>query len=224
MSAPPLPPLGGYQPFPPGGVPPTQPWPAGPYPQGSYPPLYQPAYSPPPKRPPRKFWFGIGAALIAIGLVLGLGAGVGGVLRVNGMQPRTETIFTTGGSTTVHLDAGARRVLFVVGSAANGGHPVRCVATGAATSRPSLKRYDGEMGLSRWHAMFTIEATESADYTVSCIGAPSDTFGVGGYAGPESFALSVLSIVAGFAIALVGAVTTIVTAVLRRRRNQVPGL
>lgn len=222
MSTPPLP--GGYPPMPPNAFGPAtqwgpQPWQAGPYPQGPYPQ----AYPQPVKKPPRKFWYGIGATLIAIGLILGLGVGIGGLVRIKGIQPQSESIFGNGGSTTVRLNPGSKKVVFIANSLATGEHPVRCITTGTATERASLKTYEGTMSLNRWRAMFTLEAAQGADYTVSCIGIPSDTFGVGGYASPTAFVGSVFSIFGGLALALAGAVTTIVAAVLRRRRNQAPG-
>jgi hypothetical protein len=139
-----------------------------------------------------------------------------------GLQPQNEATFGNGGSTTVHLEPGAKKVVFIANSLA-GEHPVRCITTGTSTARVSLKTYEGTMSLNRWRAMFTLDAAQAGDYTVSCIGAPSDTFGVGGYASPAAFVGSLFSIFGGLALALAGAVTTIVAAVLRRRRNQVPG-
>ena len=237
---PPWSPPGGVPPFPPSDFGPAmqrgpQPWPVGPMagppfgpPAGppvgpGFPAPYPHGFYPlPAKRPPRKFWYAIGAALLALGLALGLVGGVGGVARIKGKQPQSEATFSSGGSTTVHLDPGTRKVLFVADTA-TGGHPVQCVAAGGAVGRVSLNRYTGAMTLNRWQAMFTLEATASGDYTVSCRGAPTDTFGVGGYVSPLALILSVVSSVVGLVLALAGAVTIIVTAVLRRRRLQQAG-
>ncbi len=225
---PPLPP-GGVPPFPPGGVPPLppgpQPWPVPPqygpgfsaaYPPGFYPP-------PPPKRPPGKFWYAIGAGLIVVGLVLGAVVGIGGLFRAFGAQPQDDAIFSSRGSITVPLEPGTRKVLYVANSSAVGGHPINCVAAGTRGGRVSLKRYDGNLTLNQWQAMFTLEATQSGDYNLSCAGDPSDTFGVGGYLSPAAFIVRIAMICVGFPLALAGTVIMIVTAVLRRRRNQVPG-
>lgn len=217
-----MPPASGFGPPPQWGAQP-QPWPPGPPvgqgPPGPYPYGYYPA---PAKRPPRKFWFGIGAALLAIGLVLSLGLGIGGFIRIKDKQPQPETIFSSGRSTSVHLDPENRKILFIAGAAQAGGHPVHCIAAGAGGGRVSLKRYDGNLTLNKWNALFTLDTTQAGQYTLSCVGAPSDTFGVGEYVGPGAFIFSIVSVIAGVVVILAGAVTMVVTAVLRSRRSQPP--
>ena len=46
-------------------------------------------------------------------------------------QPQPETIFSSGRSTSVHLDPENRKILFIAGAAQAGGHPVHCIAAGA---------------------------------------------------------------------------------------------
>lgn len=111
-------------------------------------------------------------------------------------------------------------MLFITGATTAGGHPVHCVAAGSGGGRVSLKRYDGTLTLNKWNALFTLDATQAGQYTLSCVGAPSDTFGVGEYVGPGAFIFSIASIIAGLVVILGGAVTMVVTALLRSRRSR----
>lgn len=212
-----------------GGYPPQQPYPGRPgYPSG---PGGQPGWGWAPGAPvpggnrlphamkpgPKKFWYGIGAALLVLGLALGIGLGVGMIVSALGERPTGETTFASGESTTVAFDAGASRVVFV--DVGGEGHRVKCRIVDGPSQDVQIAEFDGNLVLNQWEAVFTVTAEQAGDYTISCIGEDSDTFGVGGDAGVGSLILGVFATIAGVFLVLAGTVVLIVTAVLRRRRS-----
>ncbi|OBI11038.1 hypothetical protein A5714_16965 [Mycobacterium sp. E2462] len=193
------------------------------------PPGYGPHYgwSPgppaaPPKPAPRKHWYAVGAGLLAVGIILGATVFGVGLVTILSKRPAAEHTFGSGGSTTVHIDAGATKVIYVDNDEGSGRHRVHCDVDGGSTQRPRLQRYDGNMTLNHWDAFFTIDAVDSGDYTIACTGAPADTFGVGDKPSTAAFVATILGGLAGVGIAVAGIVTLVVTAVLRHRRATTP--
>ncbi len=179
-------------------------------PPGAYPPY--PAVG---KAAPRKYWYAIGTALIVLGVVFGVGAGVK-LIDVMGKQPRTEHTFGSGESTTLHIDAGGTNVVFIANADTGARHRVHCgVTPGVGVA---MTNYNGDLTLNQWKAYFTITASQSGDYTVSCTGSSSDTFGVGGDLHMGDFVGAFVAGLGGLALMSVGVLTLVLTAVLRRRR------
>ncbi|GBE65223.1 hypothetical protein MFM001_16850 [Mycobacterium sp. MFM001] len=179
-------------------------------PPGAYPP-----YAPVGKRAPRKYWYAIGTALIVLGVVFGVGAGVK-FLDIMGKQPPSEHTFGSGESTTLHMNAGGTNVVFIANADTGARHRVHCdVTPGVGVA---MTNYTGDMTVNQWKAYFTITASRSGDYTVSCTGSSSDKFGVGGDLRMGEFVGAFLAGLGGLALMAVGVLTLVLTAVLRRRR------
>lgn len=194
--------------------------PYGPGPQQPY--GGQPVPPPvPPKQPPSKLWYAVGAGLLVIGLAVGAGVFAVGLVDILSKRPPAEHTFPSGGSTTVHIDGGATKVIYI-DNGESGRHRVHCDVDGGTTQRPRLERYSGNMTLNEWDASFTIDAVDTGDYTVACTGAPSDTFGVGDKPSVAAFAVTILGGLAGGGLAVTGIVVLVLTAVLRRRRARAP--
>jgi hypothetical protein len=218
------------------------PWdPSAPPPQGGYPPPGQgyppssPGYPPPNpgysqpysgypqpysgKPAPKKYWYGIGIALLVIGLIIGVGVFVSALVDIMGKQPSAEHTFASGGSTTVHVDAKDTQVVYIANADAAGGHHVHCDTSDSSGQPVQMQRHHGNMTLNQWDATFTFTAPASGDFTVGCVGAASDSFGVGGEPNPGAFVVGILGALGGGVVAVLGIVTIVITAVLRRRRG-----
>jgi hypothetical protein len=211
-------------PTPPGSPPPSgyQPgYAAQPGPGWGTPTAYPPgAYPMPPARkpPPKKVWYAVAAVLIVVGLIV-CGVGIGIVVNSLGKQPASEHRFGTGESTTVHIDAGETKVVYVANATATGGHRVHCDTTGGDSGSIDMKRYQGSLTLNQWDATFTVTPSKSGEYRIRCTGAPSDTFGVGEDPGLGTIFGAVLASIAGALPVIVGLSVLTVTAWLRRRRS-----
>ena len=136
------------------------------------------AYPMPPARkpPPKKSWYIVGAVLTVVGLIVA-GFGIGVVVNSTGTQPASEHTFRAGGSTTVHIDAGETKVVYIANATAAGAHHVHCDTVGGDSASGSLdmKQYQGRLTLNQWDATFTVTPSQSGDYTIRCTGAPSST-------------------------------------------------
>lgn len=196
---------------PPGGYPPQNP---------GYPPQ-NPGYPPPaPGKPaPKKYWYGIGGALLAVGLLVAVGVFVGALVSVMGKQPSSEHSFASGGSTTVHVNASQTKVVYIANADAAGGHHVHCDTSDSSGQPVQMARYSGHMTLNQWEATFTFAPSASGDFTVGCVGAASDSFGVGDEPNPAAFVVGILGALGGGGVAVLGIVMIVITAVLRRRRG-----
>ncbi|MUL81113.1 MULTISPECIES: hypothetical protein [unclassified Mycolicibacterium] len=175
---------------------------------------------PPPRKPgPKKRWYGVGGALLTLGVILGLAGGFGMIGGVMDKLPSVEHTFGNDEMTVVHFDAGESRVIFV--SSAGKDHQVHCdVATRTGSDdEAEIKNYDGGLTLGEWQAVFTVTAQQSADFAVTCQGHASDKFGVGGNAKPTAVIGGVFAVLSGGFLCTVGIVALIVIAVLRHRRR-----
>ncbi len=196
----------------------------GNYPPPGYPPAapgYPPPGYPPPhsgKPPPKKYWYGIGGALVAVGLLVGAGVFVGTLVSALGKQPSSGHTFASGSSTLVHADAGETKVIYIANADAAGGHRVHCDTSDSSGQPVAMDRYHGSMTLNQWEATFTFTAGPAGDYTVGCVGAPTDNYGVGGQPDPGALVTGILGAIGGVGIVVGGIATIVVTAVLRRRR------
>lgn len=213
---------GGPPPMPPPYQPPPghQPGFAGPPGYGWGPPGAAPLpWGYPPYRigrpAPRKFWYGIGALLIALAAVVGLVVAIEGV-HIMSKQPSSDHTFSSGASTTVHIDPGATKVIFMANWDTGAEHRIHCDVS--PTAGVELTRYTGELTLNQWTAFFRLTVSQAGDYTVSCMGSPSDTFGVGDDLRISGLIGAIVGGIASLGLLSLGVVTLVVTAVLRRRR------
>ncbi|WP_235716580.1 hypothetical protein [Mycolicibacterium goodii] len=207
-----------------------QPWNQPQHPPAAPPPAWgQPQYPPGPpstgKQPPRKAWFAIGAALIVAGLIA---IGFGGFSIANVLQasPGADDTFENNGVTTVDLQPGEARMIYVY--AGDGGlapHNIDCVVTSADTdATPEITPVGPEITVNEWRAVFTFTTDRAGPHEVTCTGAESDRFGVGGEVSMGTFGGAFVAIIAGIFAAGLGVITLIIVALLRyRRRNRQPG-
>ena len=185
------------------------------------PPAFRPGgYPAPPvhKRPPKTYWYVVGAVLTVVGLIV-IGVGIAMVASSIGKEPADDHTFPAGGSTTVHIDAGETKVVYVANADAAGGHHVQCHTSGGDAGAIKMSRYDGNLTLNQWDATFTVTPSQGGDYTIRCTGAASDTFGIGEDPGVGTIVGGVLASVAGGLPLIAGLSTLTVTAWLRRRRS-----
>lgn len=199
------------QPYPPGGVGPTG------YGYGP-PPGYYPG-PPQQKAAPKKLWYGVGATLLIVGVLVAALGGAGMIGNFSDAAPDAEHTFGNGETTTVHFDAGETRVIFAAEPDEN--HHVRCnVSTRTGTDDDiKMDNYDGTLTINQWQALFTVTVQKASDYAVKCKGAASDEFGVGGDAKPASLVGGIFAIFGGGILCVAGILTLIITALLRRRRQ-----
>lgn len=157
--------------------------------------------------------------LTVVGLIV-CGVGIGTVVNSIGKQPASEHTFGAGESTTVHIDAGETKVVYVANAPAAGGHRVHCDTIGGDRGATQMKQYQGSLTLNQWDATLTVTPNQSGDYTIRCTGHPSDTFGVGEDPGLRAIFVSVLTSIAGTFLIVVGLSALTVTIWLRRRRSR----
>jgi hypothetical protein len=231
-------PVGGPGP----GNPPGYPAPGWPTPPGG-PPGYgsgPPAGSPPPtfpppratsERRPRKFWYAIGAGLVAIGLLGGvigvIAVFAGGLTHLTAGAPTADHEFVGHGTTTVHIDAGASKTIYANMSTPQSG--TTCTARGTQGERkPTLTPYSSNFTVNQWRAMFTLTVQDGGDYSISCSGPPNAGYGVGEHISGSQFADSFvgLFVVGGIsgAVVIAGIVVLVVTGFRRSRSTPQPPL
>ena len=153
----------------------------------------------------------IGLIVCAVGVVL--------VVNSTGKQPASEHTFKNGETTTVHIDGGQTKLVYVANADAAGGHHVRCGAVGDDGQALPMQQYQDSLVLNQWEATFTVTPSESGEYKFQCEGAPTDRFGVGDDPGVRSIFAYVLTTIGGGFLIFVGLATLAVIAVLRHRRT-----
>lgn len=199
-------------------------WPphADAYPWGAPPPPPPRWPTPPPAAPHRptpRYWYGIGAALIAVGLIGGLGIFVGGL--ISAMKGPTSQ-FDANGSATAQFTSGEQMIIYVADV-----EPVpkltlntRCVARDENNNDATVSRYDGSMSINQWHALYVVRAHQNGNYTVSCAGYSDITYGLGPRAGTGAITAALLGPIGG--ITLVGAGVIVIAVTASRRRKTPP--
>lgn len=206
-----------------------QPWAQPQYPPPPPPAWGQPGYPPGPpavgKPPPRKAWFVVGAALIVAGLIA---IGFGGYSIANVLQasPGADDTFENNGVATVDLKPGERRMIYVfAGDDGLAPHNIDCMVTSAdSDATPEISPIGPEITVNQWRAVFTFATDRAGPHEVTCSGAESDKFGVGGEASMGTFGGAFVAIIAGIFAGGLGLITLIVVGLLRyRRRNRRPG-
>ena len=145
--------------------------------------------------------------------------GVFGLAKVFDGAPDAEHTFANGEMKTVHFDAGETKVIFV---ADRGEHDTgQCSISTPTGSDDDIKmdNYDGTLTINQWQALFTVTVQKASDYAVTCKGAASDEFGVGGDAKPVSLVGGIFAIFGGGVLCVAGILTLVITALVRRRRR-----
>ncbi|MBP3085484.1 hypothetical protein [Mycolicibacterium fortuitum] len=173
---------------------------------------------PPRKAPPKKRWYGVGAALLLVGLAV-VGFGVFGLATVFDVAPDAEHSFANGEMKTVHFDAGETKVIFV---ADRGEHDTgQCSISTPTGSDDDIKmdNYEGSLTINQWQALFTVTAQTASDYAITCDGASSGQFGVGGDAKATPLVGGIFAIIGGGFLCVLGIVTLVVIGLLRWRRK-----
>ena len=199
-------------------------WPSQPsaYPWGAPPPSpHWPAGPPPaaPHRPTPSYWYGIGAALIAVGLIGGISLFVAGL--VYALKGPTSQ-FDANGSATAPFASGEQMIIYVADV-----EPVpkltmntRCVARDENNNDATVSRYNGSMSINQWHALYVVTAHQAGDYTVSCAGYSDITYGLGPRAGTGSITAAFVGPIGG--ITLVGAGVIMIAVTASRRSKPTP--
>jgi hypothetical protein len=179
-----------------------------------FPPIDGPGIS---RRRPRGFWYAIGAALIVIGVIASITLFVVVLLHLMGRAPTDEHTFGNKEQTTVHLDAGASKTIYVTNRTYSPSSS--CTAASAGAGRDAhLSSYHAQVTLGNWRALFSLSAQNDGDYVISCSGPVSDArYGVGDHISTGDIAYPFMGIGAGAPFVIAGIVVLIVTGVRRSR-------
>lgn len=197
----------------------TQPPPphTGTYPWSPTPPPQWPAPAPaaPHRRAPG-YWYAIGAALIAVGLIGGIGLFVTGlVYALTG--PTSQ--FDANGSATAQFASGDSMIIYIadVELVPKLTQNIRCVARDENNNDATVSRYDGSLSINQWHALYVVRAHQAGNYTVSCAGYSDITYGLGPRAGTGAITATFAGPIAGLTLAGGGIIVLIITASRRRK-------
>jgi hypothetical protein len=172
-------------------------------------------------RPGRR-WYVAGSAIAALGVVGGIALLVASIYGLASAAPDGHHAFTAGDGTSVHLDAGVPKLVYV-SVAQPGPRSLRCTATAADGRRAELARTDGTLHFGEWRSLFTITAKDGGDYTIGCCtGGPTPRFAVGDDISTLEAVSPLLAFGVGAAGVTIGAVVALAPAVLRRRRAAQP--
>lgn len=220
----------------PPAVPPPYPTPGWPTPPASGVPGHgwgAPATPPPPAVPPprgtgvrrpRKFWYTIGAVLVAIGVIGGITAFVVALVQITGQAPTDDHTFANNEATTVHIDAGASKAIYVTPTTTDAN--ITCTARNLqGPANPDLSPYHSNLTVNQWRALFTLTVHDGGDYTISCSGPADARYGVGEHISSGEFAYPFIAAGTGIAVFIAGIVVLIVTAIRRHlstRRAPLP--
>jgi hypothetical protein len=185
--------------------------------QGAWNP-YPNGYSIPAKPPPRRFWYGIGAGLLGLGLILGV-AGLLLVMKTFNSLPGADTEFRSGRVTTVSLTPGQTRTVFIRSTA--GPHEFFCQFRDD-TGGQHIRSHPDEMAIKGWEAKLDIGAEVAGDYEFRCTGHPTDLFRIGETPSVSAFFGAVGAVIVGGVLLVSGVLVVLLIAVLRRRRLAPP--
>lgn len=130
----------------------------------------------------RGYWYIIGATLIAVGLIGGIGLFVGGLMPV---LQRPTSQFDANGSSTTRFGSGDSMIIYVadVEPVPKLTQNTRCVARDENNNEATVSRYDSTLSINQWHALYVVRAHQAGNYTVSCAGYSDITYGLGPRAG-----------------------------------------
>lgn len=163
-----------------------------------------------------RYWYAVGAALISVGLIGGIGLFVTGL--VYALKGPTSQ-FDANGSASAQFTSGESMIIYVADV-----EPVpkltmntRCVARDENNNDATVSRYNGSMSINQWHALYVVTAHQPGNYTVSCAGYSDITYGLGPRAGRGAIAAASLGPIGGIVLAGAGIIVLIVTASRRRK-------
>lgn len=166
-----------------------------------------------------RYWYAIGAALIAVGLIGGIGLFVTGL--VYALKGPTSQ-FDANSSSTAQFASGDSMIIYVADV-----EPVpkltmntRCAARDENNNDATVSRYNGSMSINQWHALYVVTAHQGGTYTVSCAGYSDITYGLGPRAGTGAITAAFAGPIGGITLTGAGIITLIVTA--SRRRKSTP--
>lgn len=194
--------------------PPPNPYPWGPPP----PPAAQwPTPAPAvPRRPLPRYWYAIGTALIAVGLIGGVGLFVAGLAYA--LKGPTSQ-FDANGSATAQFGAGQEMIIYVadVEPVPKLTQNTRCVARDENNNNATVSRYNGSMSINQWRALYVVSAHQAGNYTISCAGYSDITYGLGPRAGSGAITAAFAGPIGGITLVGAGAIVLGVTASRRRK-------
>jgi hypothetical protein len=172
-------------------------------------------------RPPRKIWYAIGGIVAAIGLVGG--ATLFGVLLVHLLNrgPVDDHAFGNNSATTVHIDAGESKTVYVTPTAAYG--YITCTARDDKGKKTAdLIPYSSRLTFNQWRAAFTLSPPHDGDFMISCLGPADARYGIADHIGVVEFASPAVAAGVGLVVFVAGVVVVIATAVRRVRAKPKP--
>ncbi|MBA0047555.1 hypothetical protein MLB1_14675 [Mycobacteroides sp. LB1] len=177
---------------------------------------------PTPRRPLPGYWYGIGAALIAVGVIGGIALFITGMIAM--MQGPTSQ-FEGNGSATVPFEAGTSQIIYIadVKSGVSVAGRTRCVARDDENRDAAISRYSGSLSINQWSALYVVTAQDAGDYTISCAGSPDMYYGVGPRASTAAKSVTIAGPIVGVSLAAAGLIVLVVTASRRRQPPQYPG-
>lgn len=170
---------------------------------GGYPPPGVPAASDRRSKLP----YVISVVLVVLGLA-GAAISVVSMIAATG-DPTSDHQFAEGAVTTVHLEAGQSKVVYVADT------------TGSATGTCAIKKpghlttYGHGLTINQWRAVYTLTGDTAGDYSLVCTGS-SPRYSVG-TDGSASISGIVAGMFGGVAVAAVGGAVALVTAIRRRK-------
>lgn len=169
-----------------------------------------------PRRTLPRYWYAIGTALIAVGLIGGVGLFVAGL--VYALKGPTSQ-FDANGSATAQFGVGQEMIIYVadVEPVPKLTQNTRCVARDENNNDATVTRYNGSMSINQWHAFYVVSAHQAGNYTVSCAGYSDITYGLGPRAGGGAIAAALVGPFAGIALVGAGTVVLVITASRRRK-------
>ncbi|MDO3298239.1 hypothetical protein P5V47_05980 [Mycobacteroides abscessus subsp. massiliense] len=169
----------------------------------------------------RGYWYIIGATLIAVGLIGGIGLFVGGLMPV--LQGPTSQ-FDANGSSTTRFGSGDSMIIYVadVQPVPKLTQNTRCVARDEHNNDASVSRYDGTLSINQWHALYVVRAHQAGNYTISCAGYSDITYGLGPRAGRGAITAVLLGPIGGITLVGAGIIVLIITALRRRKPTPPP--
>ncbi|SKG98522.1 Uncharacterised protein [Mycobacteroides abscessus subsp. bolletii] len=169
----------------------------------------------------RGYWYIIGATLIAVGLIGGIGLFVGGLMPV--LQGPTSQ-FDANGSSTTRFGSGDSMIIYVadVEPVPKLTQNTRCVARDENNNEATVSRYDGTLSINQWHALYVVRAHQAGNYTISCAGYSDITYGLGPRAGQGAITAVLLGPIGGITLIGAGIIVLIITALRRRKPTPPP--
>ena len=172
-------------------------------------------------QPPRKIWYAVGSLIAAIGLIGGVTLFVVLLIQLTNRGPDDNHAFGNNTATTVHVDAGESKTIYVSPTMAQGA--ISCTARDDKGQKTAdLIPYSSSLTFNHWRAAFTLSPPDGGDHMISCLGPADARYGIADHVGVVEFAYPFVAAGAGIAIFVAGVVVVIVTAVRHIRARPKP--